>query len=98
MQNHSLVLGDPEITANMYCSFAYLYWEGCLICSIYICGNFWVTHGTRFEDDAIRIFLYTVVKYSSMVNWLFESLSNAWLLNEMVSHWVCAPMKRCIMY
>ena len=41
MQNHSLVLGDPEITANMYCSFAYLYWEGCLICSIYICGNFW---------------------------------------------------------
>ena len=23
------VLGDPEVTANMYCNFAYPYWEGC---------------------------------------------------------------------
>ena len=30
------VLGDPEITANLYCNFAYLYWEGCVICSIYL--------------------------------------------------------------
>ena len=27
--NH--VLYDPEITANLYCNFAYLYWEGCVI-------------------------------------------------------------------
>ena len=23
------VLGDPEVTANLYFNFAYLYWEGC---------------------------------------------------------------------
>ena len=28
------VLGDPEVTANLYCNFAYLYWEGCAICSM----------------------------------------------------------------
>ena len=38
----SMVLGDPEVTANLCCHFAYLYWEGCVICSI-IFGNFWVT-------------------------------------------------------
>ena len=31
-----MVLGDPEVTANLYCNFAYLYWEGCVICSIYL--------------------------------------------------------------
>ena len=31
-----VVLGDPEVTANLYCNFAYLYWEGCVICSIYL--------------------------------------------------------------
>ena len=30
------VLGDPEVTANLYCNFAYLYWEGCVICSIHL--------------------------------------------------------------
>ena len=30
------VLGDPEVTANLYCNFAYLYWKGCVICSIYL--------------------------------------------------------------
>ena len=30
------VLGDPEVTANLYCNFAYPYWEGCVICSIYL--------------------------------------------------------------
>ena len=30
------VLGDPEVTANLHCDFAYLYWEGCVICSIYL--------------------------------------------------------------
>ena len=30
------VLGDPEVTANLYCYYAYLYWEGCVICSIYL--------------------------------------------------------------
>ena len=23
-----MVLGDPEVTANLYCNFAYPYWEG----------------------------------------------------------------------
>jgi len=36
-------LGDPEVTANLYCTLAYPYWEGCMICSTYICGDFWVT-------------------------------------------------------
>ena len=30
------VLGAPEITANLCCNFAYLYWEGCVICSIHL--------------------------------------------------------------
>jgi len=30
------LLGDPEVTANPYCNFAYLYWEGCVIRSIYL--------------------------------------------------------------
>ena len=30
------ILGDPEVTANLYCNFAYLYWECCVICSIYL--------------------------------------------------------------
>ena len=29
------ILGDPEGTANLYCNFA-LYWEGCVIFSMYI--------------------------------------------------------------
>ena len=33
---HTYVLGDPEDTANLYCNFGYPYWEGCLICSIYL--------------------------------------------------------------
>ena len=32
------VLGDPEVTANLYCNFAYVYWEGCVICNI-ICAS-----------------------------------------------------------
>ena len=30
------VLGDPEVTTNLYCNFAYPYWEGSVICSIYL--------------------------------------------------------------
>ena len=30
------VLGDPEVTAILYCNVAYPYWEGCVICSIYL--------------------------------------------------------------
>ena len=44
------ILGDPEVTANLYCNFPYPYWEGCVICSIYICGNFWVTQYTHSRD------------------------------------------------
>ena len=33
-------LGDPGVTpgvtANLCCNFAYPYWEGCVICSIYL--------------------------------------------------------------
>ena len=29
----SKFLGDQEVTANLYCNFAYPYWEGCVICS-----------------------------------------------------------------
>ena len=28
-------LGDPEVTANLYCNFAYPYWEVSVICSIF---------------------------------------------------------------
>ena len=31
-----LVLGASEITANLYCNCVHLYWEGCVICSIYL--------------------------------------------------------------
>ena len=34
------VLGDPEITENLYCNFVYLYWEGCVKCSKYLTRNF----------------------------------------------------------
>ena len=27
-QDLETLLGDPEVTANLYCNFAYLYWEG----------------------------------------------------------------------
>ena len=47
------VLGDPVVTANLYCNFAYPYWEGCVICSIY----FWVTQYIPFSP------LPTVVAY-----------------------------------
>ena len=32
------LLGDPEVTANLYCNFAYPHWEGYVICSY-----LWVT-------------------------------------------------------
>ena len=34
--NLSILLGDQEVTASLYCNFAYLYWEGWVICSIYL--------------------------------------------------------------
>ena len=30
------LLGDPEATANLYCNFAHPYWEGYVICSIFV--------------------------------------------------------------
>ena len=30
------LLGDPKVTANLYCNFAYQYLEGCVICSMYM--------------------------------------------------------------
>ena len=32
--NSVYMLGDPEVTAQLYCNFAVL--EGCVICSIYL--------------------------------------------------------------
>ena len=58
LKNNSLLLGDPEVTTNLYCNFAYLYWEGCVICSIYfICGNFWVTQyvTTTYRKEIIEL-------------------------------------------
>ena len=31
-----IVLDVSEVNANLYCNFAHLYWEGCVICSIYL--------------------------------------------------------------
>ena len=33
---HIYILGASEITANLYCNCVYLYWKGCMICSIYL--------------------------------------------------------------
>ena len=30
------ILGASEITANLYCNCVHLYWEGCVICSLYL--------------------------------------------------------------
>ena len=30
------IMGAIEITANLYCNCLFLYWEGCVICSIYL--------------------------------------------------------------
>ena len=30
------ILGASHIAANLYCNYVYLYWEGCVICSIYL--------------------------------------------------------------
>ena len=35
--SHFYILGDSEVNAILYCNFAYpYYWEGCVICSIYL--------------------------------------------------------------
>ena len=39
----TLILGDPEVTANIYFNFAYPYGEGCVI-AVYIC--IYVTSGS----------------------------------------------------
>ena len=36
MQYMGTILGAPEITANLYCNFVHLYWEGYVICCIYL--------------------------------------------------------------
>ena len=36
-RNH--LFGASKITANIDCNCVHLYWQGCVICSIYICGN-----------------------------------------------------------
>ena len=30
------ILVALEITADLYCKYVYLYWEGCVICSTYL--------------------------------------------------------------
>ena len=30
------ILGASRITANLYCEFVHLYWERCVICSMYL--------------------------------------------------------------
>ena len=36
LRKEVILLGDPEVTANMYSNSAYPYWEGCVICSAYL--------------------------------------------------------------
>ena len=43
IEKKSKLLGASEVTANLYCNCVRLYWEGCVIFSIYICGNIWYT-------------------------------------------------------
>ena len=33
---YSFILDDPDVTISLYCNFSYPYWEGCVICSIYL--------------------------------------------------------------
>ena len=32
---YSKILGDPEVTASLYCNYAFCDWEGFMICIIY---------------------------------------------------------------
>ena len=32
----TMVMVASEITANVYCNCVHIYWEGCVICSIYL--------------------------------------------------------------
>ena len=36
IENGRKVLGSSDITANLYSNWVYLYWEGCVIYSIYL--------------------------------------------------------------
>ena len=36
LNENACVLGALEITANVYCNGVHLYWEGCVICSVYL--------------------------------------------------------------
>ena len=57
------VPGDPEVTANLYYNFAYPYWEGCVICSIYfICGNFWVIQYIHLKGQVVEFEIWTSTK------------------------------------
>ena len=33
---YKMILGDPDVNANLYSNFAFPYWEGWEICSIYL--------------------------------------------------------------
>ena len=46
------VLGNPEVNANLYCHFVYLYWEGCVILQ----HIFAVTTGSPSSAQAGRLF------------------------------------------
>ena len=79
------ILGAPEITANLYCNLAYLYWEGCLICSIYICGNLWVTqyhspfmplhHRIAGKEGQCQYHLHSSMIYSPLSRLVDDSAS-----------------------
>ena len=43
------LLGDQEVTANLYCNFAYLYWEGCVICSVNL--RYFLGHPVTEQTD-----------------------------------------------
>ena len=62
------LLGNPEVTANLYCNFAYLYWEGFVICSIYL--RYLLDHPVSFNSMQVgkgsehKVVLYIYIIYT----------------------------------
>ena len=48
-----IVLGASEIAANLYCNYLQLYWEGCVICSIYL--RYYMKHSVHITGITLII-------------------------------------------
>ena len=91
---YNYVTGWPRlVTANLNCNFAYLYWEGCMICSIY-CGNFWVT---QYAFARLDFFLSDWLKtYWFAVQNSIHSIVVCFHINVILSDVLCNPSCRFI--